>query len=549
MRHSLLVLTILLPIIFISSFCHAQNSMELILSIQGAHENSLKYVSIAAIDFNGDGYDDLIIPQHRSTALSVPAKMHCYFGGPDFDGIPDLECQGEFWDQGLGASLLSGDFNGDGYGDLVERVFIAEDPLQMGLRFYFGGPDADLEPDLIIPLASLGDPLAPSLCELIIEENIGDINNDGCDDIIALHITPDSLQTRSVVVLFGGTFHIETVLENFIDGSVINVSSVGDVNGDGIDDFVIGYTPQFNPNDLSLTLYYGNDGYFDPSDNVILFDASTEPHNTFPFAYGIGDFNGDGYDDYLTGWVISPDDNYGKIIKLGSSTFPDSPELDIDMTPWTTLIHVANREVSFGDFNGDGYSDMITSDHRSGFWKGAAGLWLGGPNPNGVLDLRITPPPVSPTYQFGWGPPTVGDFNGDGYDDVAFCAPQSSHGTTNYKGWVHVYAGNAQLTDTTVANDENVIQAAEPQLNIFPNPADKNLHQWNYYLEGDLPSGVKNSRIDIYNIRGQLITSFPIANPESKQGTFGKLTLAPGLYIASFVSGEQKVAATKFIIK
>ncbi|NLK49452.1 MAG: T9SS type A sorting domain-containing protein [Candidatus Cloacimonetes bacterium] len=546
MRHSVLVLTVLLLIIFISSFCHAQNSMELILSIQGAHENAGIGYYKAAIDFNGDGYDDLIMYQNRNFDTHEPGKLLCYFGGPDFDEIPDLECQGEFWDQGPGASLLSGDFNGDGYGDLVDCVAIDEETLQLGLRFYFGGPDADLEPDLIIPLASLGTPWST---ELRIRENIGDINNDGCDDIIALHTTSDSLQTRSVVVLFGGTFHIETVLENFIDGSVINVSAVGDVNGDGIDDFVIGYTPQFNPNDLSLTLYYGNDGYFDPSDNVILFDASTEPHNTFPFAYGIGDFNGDGYDDYLTGWVISPDDNYGKIIKLGSSTFPDSPELDIDMTPWTTLIHVANREVSFGDFNGDGYSDMITSDHRSGFWKGAAGLWLGGPNPNGVLDLRITPPPVSPTYQFGWGPPTVGDFNGDGYDDVAFCAPQSSHGTTNYKGWVHVYAGNAQLTDTTVANDENVIQAAEPQLNIFPNPADKNLHQWNYYLEGDLPSGVKNSRIDIYNIRGQLITSFPIANPESKQGTFGKLTLAPGLYIASFVSGEQKVAATKFIIK
>lgn len=66
---------------------------------------------------------------------------------------------------------------------------------------------------------------------------------------------------------------------------------------------------------------------------------------------------------------------------------------------------------------------------------------------------------------------------------------------------------------------------------------------------GDLPSGVKNSRIDIYNIRGQLITSYPIANPESKQGTLGKLALESGLYIASFVSGEQKVAATKFIIK
>jgi len=81
---------------------------------------------------------------------------------------------------------------------------------------------------------------------------------------------------------------------------------------------------------------------------------------------------------------ITEPNNSGYKIKVGSNTLPQSQEYIIDMAPWTQMFNVYDREVSFGDFNGDGYSDMVTSDHESGFWHGAAGLWLGGANPNGV---------------------------------------------------------------------------------------------------------------------------------------------------------------------
>ncbi|MDD4308767.1 MAG: T9SS type A sorting domain-containing protein [Candidatus Cloacimonetes bacterium] len=523
----------------------AQNNVDLMLSIQGAHENSMQFVRMAAIDFNADGYDDLIIPQNRSTALSVPAKLYCYWGGTDFDGTPDLVTQGDFWTQAPGSRLLSGDFNGDGYQDIVDAVVINESTTQRGIRYFFGGPNPDLIPDHIIPMASFGTPFSS---EFIIQENIGDINNDGCDDIGAFHITPDSLQTWSIAIIFGGTFQSEIVVDNVIMGSVMNISYVGDVNGDEIDDFTVGYVPRNSPNDFSLYLYCGNDGYFDSSDRVLLYDATTEPYNNSPFAFGIGDFNGDGFDDYLSMWVISPG-NSGYKIKLGSLTLPQSPELIIDMAPWTTLINVEDSEVSFGDFNGDGYSDMITSEHRSGFWSGAAGLWLGGANPNGVYDLRITPPPITPDYQFGWGTPAIGDFNGDGCDDVAFCAPQSQSGTSNYNGWVHVYAGNTQLRDTTVANEDPLQQSVTLNLRIFPNPAGKDQREWNYLLEGELPLGVNRSRIDVFNIRGQLVASHPIVNYKSKQGTLGQVNLTPGIYIAMYVADNDKIATSKFTIK
>ncbi|MCK9310281.1 MAG: T9SS type A sorting domain-containing protein, partial [Candidatus Cloacimonetes bacterium] len=403
-------------------------------------------------------------------------------------------------------------------------------------------------PDHIIPMASLGSPFS---AEFIIRENIGDINNDGCDDIGAFHTTPDSLQTRSIAVIFGGTFQSATVVDNVTWGSVMYISYVGDVNGDTIDDFTVGYDPLLNPGNHSLTLYCGNDGYFDPSDRIVLYDAITEPYNDFPFGFGIGDFNGDGFGDYLSYWVTSPG-NCGNKIKLGSNTLPQSQEIIIDMGTWTQLINVKNREVSFGDFNGDGYSDMITSDHESGFWHGAAGLWLVGANPNGLYDLRIPPPPITPYYQFGWGTPAVGDFNGDGCSDVAFCAPQSDSGTTNYRGWVIVYAGNTQLADTTVANEDEVLPS--PQLNnlqmdLYPNPADRNQTEWNYQLKGAVPQTATECKIDIYNIRGQLVSSHPIISPNLSEGTLGLNKLSAGIYIASFVADSRKIATSKFTIK
>jgi len=84
------------------------------------------------------------------------------------------------------------------------------------------------------------------------------------------------------------------------------ISYVGDVNGDNIDDFAVGYDPQFNPSNHSLTLYCGNDGYFDPLDRIVLYDATTEPYNDYLFAFGIGDFNGDGFDDYLSMYITEP---------------------------------------------------------------------------------------------------------------------------------------------------------------------------------------------------------------------------------------------------
>ena len=203
------------------------------------------------------------------------------------------------------------------------------------------------------------------------------------------------------------------------------------------------------------------------------------------------------------------------------------------------------------DFNGDGYSDMVTSDHNAGLYEGAAGIWFGKANANGTLDLRITPPAVSyPGYQFGWYPPAVGDYNGDGCDDVAFCAPQSYSGANGYHGWVHVYAGNTQLTDTTVANDDPMLPGIGDQLTlrVSTNPLTKADQALSVIVKGAAPNGTEAVSIEIFNIKGQSVyTENHAHHSEDDKYTVNTPNLSTGIYLCKVKSGR-KTAITKFSV-
>ena len=355
----------------------------------------------------------------------------------------------------------------------------------------------------------------------------------------------------SIAVIFGGTYQSE-ILTDVYEGGVKKIAYMGDVNGDGIDDFSIGYYLNSNHYYYNQYLYYGNDGYWDPQDRILLCNSSTMPYH-YPAAFGIGDFNGDGYDDFLNEWVVDLE-NYGYSIYLGSSTFPDSPELIIDTYPWTYLIDITSDEVSYGDFNGDGYSDMVTSDHTAGLYDGVAGIWFGKANANGTLDLRITPPAVSyPGYQFGWYPPAVGDYNGDGCDDVAFCSPRKSGSYNNgYHGWVHVYAGNAQLTDTTVANEDPVLPGIGDQLTLLvsPNPVTKADQALSVIIKGAATNGTEAISIEIFNIKGQSVYQ-ETHDYHSGDGKYKVNTpsLNTGIYLCKVASGKQTAISKFSVIK
>lgn len=184
--------------------------------------------------FNGDYYPDLALSMRRIPQQHINGSIHFYWGGPEFDTIPDLVISrpGNYQDDyDMFGTVLEnvGDLNGDGYDDF----FAGRQPSSDSVGFvYFGGPNLDTVPGLMLYENSGKARWA------------GDLNGDGYDDLItSLYGSLSGL--GDVYVYLGGN-----PMDNIPDFELHNwsfpgyqvyfgqdCSGIGDFNGDGVNDF------------------------------------------------------------------------------------------------------------------------------------------------------------------------------------------------------------------------------------------------------------------------------------------------------------------------
>jgi len=163
-----------------------------------------------------------------------------------------------------------------------------------------------------------------------------------------------------------------------------------DINGDGRDDIL-----WRNRGDLAFTTWLtGPGGEFTANDAASYFRVPGEWH-----VWGAGDFDGDGYGDVLwmsagavTNWLGTA---AGSFIANDASAY----------TPKPADGYVA----ATGDFDGDGRDDLLMRD-----LNGAVQVWFASQSGGFVPDsLRWTEPELA-----SWSVVGTGDFDGDGYDDL-----------------------------------------------------------------------------------------------------------------------------------
>ncbi|MFC1654166.1 integrin alpha [Myxococcota bacterium] len=286
----------------------------------------------------------------------------------------------------------------------------------------------------------------------------GDVNGDGFDDVIvgASSFSTTNLSAGKAYLYLGYTtgLSITPVWTSSGDdqqsaGYGFSVSSAGDVDNDGFDDFIVGAFgyDKTGTNEGKAYLYLGSDTGLSTTP---VWTSSGDDREGSIYGRSVssaGDINGDGFDDIIVGapYYDATNSMAGKAyLYLGSDT-------GLSTTPaWTssgddkTLAFYGYSVSSAGDVNGDGFDEIVIGSYLYDTTNDDAGkayLYHGSDT-----GLSATPDWVSYgdnefNAGYGYSVSSAGDVNGDGFDDVIVGA-YNYDTTNNAAGKAYLYPGS-----------------------------------------------------------------------------------------------------------
>ena len=518
----------------------------------------------SAGDINGDGIDDLIIGAPLAYGYSYgyyafgAGKSYVVFGSSDgFDEVFELETldgsngfviQGINYNDSSGWSVSSaGDINGDGIDDLIIGAlgvdtyysYWAWDYSEGESYVVFGSNDGF---DGVFELTDLDGSNGFAIRGVDSYGNLGrsvssagDINGDGIDDLIVgapgagtsyygyYGSYYGTYSEGESYVIFGSSDEFNSFVNvldldgsngfviqgvDYYDNSGYSVSSAGDINGDGIDDLIIGAPDA----DTSYYGYYGYYNTYNAGESYVVFGSSDGFDAVFELAnldgtngfviegidyydnsgYSVssaGDINGDGIDDLIVSAPFADTSYYGyygsyynydageSYVIFGSSDgFDGVFELEtLDGSNGFVIQGIDDYDnsgysvSSAGDINGDGIDDLIigASNAGSGYYgyygyyntyEGESYVVFGSSDGfDGVLDLATLDGTngfviegVDSYGNFGYSVSSAGDINGDGADDLVIGAPNADGAYYNDEGKSYVIFGfvSQEITGT-----------------------------------------------------------------------------------------------------
>lgn len=382
------------------------------VTIFGADSGDSLGFAVAAGDANGDAIDDILIgallADGPTNERPNAGEAYVVFGsptlGPTIDialGQQDLTLFGAEQEDRLGASLATGDANGDGVQDILVGSFLADGPenarYQGGEAYLiFGTPSlsgardmAHGEYDLSLIAAEADDQLGHHLA-------MGDLNKDGIDDLILAAFRADGPDNAredggEVHVIFGssslsGVLDFASASPDVTVTAADNEDHLGhavasrDVNGDGIDDLITGAPRADGPDNArdgagEAYVLFGSPslaGSFDialAEQDVTILGADTG--DRLGTSLASADLNGDGVADIIVGAERGdgPDDgrkDAGDVyVVLGSISL--SQTVDIALDDHSAAVFGEQQGDAFGlrvaaaDWDGDGQADVLAT--------------------------------------------------------------------------------------------------------------------------------------------------------------------------------------------
>jgi RHS repeat-associated protein len=261
-----------------------------------------------------------------------------------------------------------GDFNGDCKSDILWR----DTSTQQVYEWLMNGTTSSSQ-------ANLGSPASDWVIQ-----GVGDFNGDGYADIL----WQNNVTGQVYIWLMNGG----TVLSSGTPGSPTSdwmIQGVGDFNGDGKADIL---WRDSATGQLYIWFMNGTTSSSQVSIGTPALDYTVE---------GVGDFNDDGMADIL--WR----DGNGQVYVwlMNGTALPSSVSLGTPTSDWIIQ--------GVGDFNGDGTSDILWRSSSTG----QVSIWFMNGTTNGTM-VTSTGTPAGPTPSLDWVIQSVGDFNGDGFADI-----------------------------------------------------------------------------------------------------------------------------------